>query len=123
MYYLQKTVTISAANSLDLEYESPCKNLHGHNWKITVFIKGERLSKEGMLIDFKTIKNIIMELDHANLNDVIKMNPTAEHIAYWIHLKINDFLEHHPIIFEPSRCYKVTVQETEGNEVSYEDSL
>ncbi|MBQ6659367.1 MAG: 6-carboxytetrahydropterin synthase, partial [Prevotella sp.] len=39
MYYVKKTMEISAAHQLQLDYESKCTNLHGHNWIITVYCK------------------------------------------------------------------------------------
>ena len=39
MYYVKKTLEISAAHRLTLDYESKCTALHGHNWIITVFCR------------------------------------------------------------------------------------
>ena len=61
-----------------------------------------------MVTDFTLIKRDIEKaLDHKNLNDVLPMNPTAENIARWI----CDHVEN---------CYKVSVQESEGNVAIYE---
>ena len=46
-------------------------------------------------------------LDHKNLNEVIPCNPTAENIARWVCDQI-------------PACFKVEVQESEGNMVIYE---
>ena len=106
MYYLQKEVWISAAHDLLLNYDSPCKHLHGHNWKVTVFCKSEDVDKNGMIVDFKAIKNIVNTLDHAYLNKFIPQ-PTAENIAKFL----LDSILH---------CYRVEVQESEGSMVAYE---
>lgn len=111
MYYVAKRMEIAGSHKLKLSYPSKCQHLHGHNWIITVFCKSRHLNKDGMVIDFKKVKDIIHgKLDHANLNDVFKFNPTAENIAKWI-------------VDQIPECYKATVQESEGNTAIYcEDS-
>ena len=82
MYYIEKTLEISACHRLKLSYESKCQNLHGHNWIITVYCKSRELNSDGMVVDFTHIKQLVQErLDHANLNEVLPFNPTAENIA------------------------------------------
>ena len=108
MYYVSKKIEVSACHKLDLTYESKCKNLHGHNWVITVFCKSKELNKNGMVIDFKHIKNKVHGyLDHGNLNELLPFNPTAENIAKWIADEI-------------PTCWKVQVQESDGNIAIYE---
>ena len=61
-----------------------------------------------MVTDFTHIKELVQgQLDHRNLNEVLPFNPTAENIARWI----CDRVEH---------CYRVEVQESEGNIAIYE---
>jgi len=43
--------------------ETKCSRLHGHNWFVTVRIEAE-VGKDGMVIDFLKIKDIIDQLDH-----------------------------------------------------------
>jgi len=121
MYYIEKTVVVSAAHHLE-NYNGICKHPHGHNWKITVYCKGNRLDEIGMLIDFTKISQIVKLLDHIDLNPAecehcgkaatrsvnifSKINPTAENIAKWICDKI-------------TLCYKVKVEETEGSACTY----
>ena len=108
MYTVIKRLEISAAHSLSLTYESKCSNLHGHNWIVTVYCRAKELDENGMVTDFSHIKqNIQGQLDHKNLNEVLPFNPTAENIARWICEQI-------------PACYKVEVQESEGNMVIYE---
>ena len=81
-YSISKRMEIAGAHMLDLDYSSKCTNMHGHNWIITVFCRANRLNHNGMIIDFKHIKELIHDrLDHACLNDVLQINPTAENIA------------------------------------------
>ena len=64
MYYVAKTMEIAGAHSLHLSYESKCEKLHGHNWIITVYCKAKELNQDGMVCDFKHIKDkAIYEID------------------------------------------------------------
>ena len=107
MYYVTKRMEIAGAHRLDLSYQSKCANIHGHNWIITVYCKAKELNDDGMVIDFKHIKNLLhSKLDQQFLNDVFDFNPTAENIARWIVAQI-------------PQCYKASVQESEGNIAMY----
>src|SRR5690554_769237 len=68
-----------------LGYDGPCKNIHGHSYKLNVTVKGKIKngtsdSDEGMVVDFGIIKKIVNELivdkyDHALvLNDKMKID-------------------------------------------------
>ena len=68
MYYVKKTMEVSASHSLSLNYESKCQAPHGHNWQITVYCKSRQLDVNGMVVDFTEIKRRIRGvLDHRNL--------------------------------------------------------
>ena len=109
MYYIKKTMEVSASHSLSLSYESKCTNLHGHNWVITVYCKAQKLNADGMVYDFTHIKELLKEkLDHRNLNEVLPFNPTAENIARWIVDSIEE-------------CYRADVQESTNNIATYID--
>lgn len=117
MYYVSKRMEVAGSHHLDLPYESKCSNLHGHNWIITVHCKSEKLTDYGMIVDFALVKKEIHGvLDHSNINDVLdnRINPTAENMAKWICDKVSE-------LCEVGYCYKVEVQESEGNVAVYEE--
>lgn len=61
----EKTIAIAhLVQSADKR--SPCRRLHGHNIRIIVEIEGEPKS-DGMIVDFRHVKEIINELDHLTL--------------------------------------------------------
>jgi 6-pyruvoyltetrahydropterin/6-carboxytetrahydropterin synthase len=106
MWTISKRIEIAGAHCLKLDYESKCNNLHGHNWVIWVHCKSDKLNENGMIIDFVEIKKVVSKLDHACLNDFVEQ-PTAENIAKYL-------CDNVPF------CYKVEVQECEGNIAIYE---
>lgn len=108
MYYVKKRLEISAAHRLDLSYESKCTSFHGHNWIITIECRAEKLNADGMVEDFTVIKSKVAGLlDHANLNEVLPFNPTAENIARWI-------------VDTIPTAWRCEVCESEGNTAIYE---
>lgn len=108
MYYIEKHLEIAGSHKLTLDYESKCQNLHGHNWNAVIYCKSLTLNQNGMVEDFTLIKKLISDkLDHQNFNEVLNFNPTAENIAKWICDQI-------------PTCYKVSIQESNGNTAIYE---
>ena len=87
------------------DYHGKCENLHGHNYKVYVHIRGEVLDNGGMLMDFSILKKNLREIcntmDHTNLNElkdsqgtlIFDNNPSAERIATYIYNKLRDALE------------------------------
>jgi len=99
MMLLTKEFTFDAAHKLEW-HSGPCKNLHGHTYKLHVTVQGD-LDENGMVIDFgdlqKTVEEKVLDkLDHSDLNLVIS-NPTAENIAVWIWKQLKDDLSLHEI--------------------------
>lgn len=114
MYYVSKRMEIAGAHNLKLPYESKCSRIHGHNWIITVHCKSATLTDYGMIVDFARVKKEVHTiLDHSYINDVVSpLNPTAENMAKWICDKVSS-------VCEVGKCYKVEVQESEGNIATY----
>lgn len=117
MYYVSKKMEIAGAHQLKLPYNSPCQNLHGHNWFVTIYCKSPQLTEYGMVVDFTKVKQAIHDkLDHKYINDVLPgaANPTAENIAKWVCDTVDEICQ-----APDSCCYKVEVQESEGNVAIY----
>ncbi|MFQ5484670.1 MAG: 6-carboxytetrahydropterin synthase QueD [Desulfobacterales bacterium] len=91
MFELKVTARFAAAHQLKIVAKK-CENLHGHNWKIEIYVAGKTLNDAGVLIDFGELKahlsNIISKLDHRFLNDLDcfddKRPPSSEVIAQYI---------------------------------------
>ena len=82
-----------------------CKYLHGHTWKVEVWMEGEVDPKTGMLVDFGEAKKAIDYLDHTSLNESLPLDylpPTAENIVLYL-------LERIPF------AYRVRVWESENS--------
>jgi 6-pyruvoyltetrahydropterin/6-carboxytetrahydropterin synthase len=91
MFELMIETQFSAAHQLRC-YKGKCEKLHGHNWKIQVYVLSERLNDIDIAIDFHELKKltgeIIAPLDHSFLNDIFpftEKNPSSENIAKWIY--------------------------------------
>jgi 6-pyruvoyltetrahydropterin/6-carboxytetrahydropterin synthase len=87
MHQIEAEFTFAAAHRLP-RYQGKCFNLHGHNYRMQVVLRGEPDPYSGILMDFgdvekAVIANVLDKVDHTNLNDFIE-NPTAENIASWI---------------------------------------
>ena len=90
MFELKVSNHFAAAHQLRMVAEK-CENLHGHNWKVEVYVTGEKLNAAGVVMDFGEIKqhlsDIVDGLDHKFLNDLEVFhqgNPSSENIAQFI---------------------------------------
>ncbi len=122
MYELKIVSQFAAAHQLR-EYQGGCENLHGHNWRVEVFVKGERLGKDGLLIDFRVIKNATKEvlegLDHTFLNELApfsEQNPSSENIARYIFDSLNHRLKNDRV-----RVSRVSAWESDTACATYEE--
>ncbi|MBU2490708.1 MAG: 6-carboxytetrahydropterin synthase QueD [Proteobacteria bacterium] len=87
MYELKVKTHFAAAHQLAM-VGTKCENLHGHNWKIEVRVRGEELDNGGVLLDFGVLKKhvagVMAGLDHKFLNelpDFAQVPPSSENIA------------------------------------------
>ena len=111
--YLLKIIDYFAAAHNLINYKGKCEELHGHNWKVEVIVKGEKLDKAGMLIDFKILKKYLKEildrLDHAYLNELEyfkEKSPSSENIAEFIYFEMDKMLKDSPAEIEEVRCWE-----------------
>ncbi|RJQ28287.1 MAG: 6-carboxytetrahydropterin synthase QueD [Peptococcaceae bacterium] len=107
MYELLVKTRFAAAHQLR-EYDGLCANLHGHTWAVEVSVAGRELDQNGMLMDFKKLKEevqkVIENIDHRNLNDLPDFgpggeagNPTAENVAGYIFKQVKLLLASRPV--------------------------
>ena len=111
-----KEFTIEAAHWLPNVPEGhKCRRLHGHSFRIQVYVKGPLDPQLGWVMDFADIKAAFQPvedaLDHRCLNDVEGLeNPTSENLARWVWMRVKPAL--------PSLS-KVMVRETCTNGCVY----
>jgi 6-pyruvoyltetrahydropterin/6-carboxytetrahydropterin synthase len=99
MFELKILNHFSAAHQLTMVGEK-CENLHGHNWRVEVYVKGERLNEAGVLVDFgiiKThVKTIMKRLDHKFLNELPFFEndqPSSENLAIYIAKSLQEMID------------------------------
>ena len=125
MYYITIKGHFSSAHNLR-EYKGKCEDLHGHNWKVDVVLKGGKLDKTGMLVDFKEAKKwmnkVLGRLDHTYLNETPpfdQTNPTSENIAHYIFQEMKLKVKTYKNV--PVAVHKIMVWENENSAATYEE--
>ena len=121
MYEISVKDHFSAAHSL-ADIGGKCEKLHGHNFRVELFLRSDKLQGDGTEMDFRKLKAIlketIEELDHTNLNDTPpfdKTNPSSENIGEYILKKVKEKLERLNI----SGKLRVDVWESDTSRASY----
>ena len=116
--------TFAAGHALR-NYRGKCENVHGHNYRVQVTLRGETLDKTGMLADFTEMKRLLRALseplDHFFINDVPpfdQLNPTAENMAWYFCQKMQEGLK----LEVPVEVAEVKVWETDIQCATYRPS-
>jgi 6-pyruvoyltetrahydropterin/6-carboxytetrahydropterin synthase len=87
---LHKQFRFEAAHRLPHVPEGhKCARLHGHSFRVTVWVEGEVDDATGWVMDFadlgRAFSPLYDQLDHRYLNEVDGLeNPTSERLAEWI---------------------------------------
>lgn len=85
-----KVFRIEAAHRLpNLPASHKCSRLHGHSFRVKIYISGEPGARSGWIMDFAELKQafapVFDALDHRYLNEIPGLdNPTSENLARWI---------------------------------------
>jgi 6-pyruvoyltetrahydropterin/6-carboxytetrahydropterin synthase len=115
LYELFVTAGFSAAHHL-CGYGEPCEQVHGHNWKVAVYVQCTQLDALGLGVDFKILRGhlreVLARLDHRDLNATPpfdKLNPSAENLAKWVFERMREKLG-------PTNAVPVRVTVTENDD-------
>ncbi len=91
VFEISKDFVFSAAHQIRF-HGGKCERLHGHNWRIRVYVRASELNRIGMVVDFADLQRLVAEVgarfDHRNVNEVPpfdQLNTTAELIAKFFH--------------------------------------
>jgi len=125
VYEISKDFVFSAAHQIRF-HGGKCERLHGHNWRIRVFVRAGVLNKIGMVVDFADLQRLVAEIgarfDHQNVNEIPpfdELNTTAELIARFFHQEMAARLaaaEHGRVTVS-----RVDVWENEGSLATYRE--
>lgn len=120
MYELKIITSFSAAHRLENFY-GKCEALHGHNWKVEVFLMGEKLDEAGLLLDFGVAKartrEMLEEIDHKYLNELpafSQQNPSSENLASYLFQRLAAVLNRDGV-----KVSRVNVWESDTSCASY----
>jgi 6-pyruvoyltetrahydropterin/6-carboxytetrahydropterin synthase len=90
MYEVKIQAEFSAAHNLR-EVGGKCESLHGHNFKVEVAVEAETLDDQGLVVDFRFLKEktrgLLEGLDHKYLNELPSFagrNPSSEALAAYL---------------------------------------
>lgn len=120
MFELKAQMYFAAAHHL-LNYDGECENQHGHNWLVEAYVKGDKLDKSNILIDYKVLKKelkaVLDLLDHKDINELPYFeneSPSSEMISKFIYNRLKEQI---PLVS------KISVWETPTSCASYYEEM
>ena len=122
MHTIFKDFTFAAAHAIR-GHTRGGENLHGHNYRVRVHVRAERLDELGMVLDFADLKEMMQEIlgpfDHRVINDIPpfdQRNTTAELFSQYVFEEVDRRLAER----EPVRVTRVEVWENDSACAVYE---
>ncbi len=125
MYEITIHKVFCAAHALRMP-DGSMEPLHGHNWNVSVTVSAGKLDKMECVMDFHALEAMVNDVlggvDNANLNELppfrgregkLKINPSAERVAWWIGEVVLDELP------KGVKLVSVSVTEAPGCTASY----
>jgi 6-pyruvoyltetrahydropterin/6-carboxytetrahydropterin synthase len=95
--------------------------MHGHNWKVEVYVTGDKLDDGGVVMDFGEIKKHVAEimsmLDHKYLNELEyfqQSQPSSENIAAFVAGRLQQRIDNSSV-----RVSRVTAWESDDASATY----
>ncbi|MDY7092318.1 MAG: 6-carboxytetrahydropterin synthase QueD [Acidobacteriota bacterium] len=123
MFTVFKDFTFAAGHFIR-GHTGGCQNLHGHNYRIRVFLNAEELDELGMVLDFSHLKAMVQEVvghyDHQVINDhppFDQLNPTAELLSQHVYREVSRRLDDPRV-----SVGRVEVWENDSSCASYEEA-
>src|SRR4051812_45445927 len=120
MFRIAKTFKFEAAHSLpDLPDSHHCARVHGHSYTVTVVLVAPVLADPGFVVDFAELgpfgRYIDSHFDHRDLNTVLDVPATSEHLAAHFH----QWCSKHLVLPAAVRVERVRVSETASTYAEY----
>jgi len=110
-----------SASHLLRGYQGDCARLHGHNWKVELYVECKNLGELGIAIDYKILKQELKDAvsgwDHYHLNDIPPfdtINPSSENVARVMFEEMA-----HRLNDENTRISRIVIGETCSTRVTY----
>ncbi len=120
MYEISIKDEFAAAHRLR-HYRGGGERIHGHNWKVELYVRAEEPDDVGLVIDFEELKATARKsldpLEHVFLNELPpfqEVNPTAENIARYLYETLSQAINGRRL-----KVSRVTVWETDSCGATY----